>query len=61
VVLDGMLLPFWRRVKAVVSEGRARKQGIIQWYIIYICFALTMLLLSLMPWQQWWNWLLAQG
>jgi hydrogenase-4 component B len=61
VVLDRMLLPFWRGVKTVVSERRARQQGIIQWYIIYICMALAVLLLSLMPWQQWWNWMLAQG
>ena len=61
VVLDGMLLPFWRRVKAVVSERRGRQQGIIQWYLIYICATLVVLLLSLMPWGEWWKWVLAQG
>ena len=44
-----------------VMDRRTRQQGIIQWYLIYICLALMVLLLSLMPWGQMWNWMLVRG
>jgi hydrogenase-4 component B len=61
VVLDRFLKPVWSGVKGLLAHRRARQQGIIQLYLSYICLALIVLLLSLMPWGQMWNWLLARG
>jgi hydrogenase-4 component B len=61
LVLDRCLKPGWRAITSLLAERRTRPQGIVQFYILYIFIALLVLLFSLMPWGQMWNWLLARG
>jgi len=61
VVLDGWLIPLWAKATHLLVDRRTRQQGSIQRYLLYICLALAVLLLSLMPWRELWNWLLARG
>jgi hypothetical protein len=61
VVLDGCLIPAWTATKGLMVDKRTRQQGSLQWSLIYICLTLFVLLLSLMPWGQLWNWMLVRG
>lgn len=49
IVLDGLLSPFWRRVKSQLASLRVLQQGRVQRYLLYILLALFGLLLSLVP------------
>ena len=60
-VLDGCLVPLWSAAKRLLVDRRTRQQGSIQRYLIALCLALAVLLLSIMPWRELWGWLLARG
>ena len=49
VVLDGILTPFWRRVKSRAASVRVLQQGEVQRYVLYILLALFALLLTMVP------------
>jgi len=61
IVLDGCLIPLWAGIKGLLVDRRTRQQGSIQRYLISICLALAVLLLSLMPWRGLWDWLVSRG
>ena len=48
-VLDGFLVPLWRRFRSRLSWLRVLQQGSVQTYILYILIALLFLLLMLLP------------
>ena len=49
IVLDGLLSPFWCRVKSRLASLRVLQQGRVQRYLLYILLALFGLLMSLVP------------
>jgi hydrogenase-4 component B len=61
LVLDGCLAPVWSGIKRRVVDRRGVRQGNIQWYLASIVLTLIVLLLTLVPWEQMWQWVLSRG
>ena len=59
VVLDRVLVPLWVFAKNKLSVLKTFQQGSLQMYLLYILLALLILLLTLSPWGELPQWLLA--